>query len=232
MTPGRKENDLKKFWRRFGKKRANQDYPCRDGHVEGLLAERRGPLSGSVVIIYDKLHVIRHLLKALNTMRKQEFKWACQRMKGLLCRKKFLLLARLVHVLGKVWEALTRLLRANRRLLKAHLLKEGFGHLWAYRSKTWARKFFACWVEQFKWSRLEPYQKFARMMERRPGGILAYCDKRVSLGYIEGTNLKVRNIIRRVYGYRDKEYMKLKIIQGCSSLGVFQPWVRADNIPS
>jgi len=26
--------------------------------------------------------------------------------------------------------------------------------------------------------------------------------------------------------------MKLKIIQGCSSLGVFQPWRRADNIPS
>ncbi len=64
-------------------------------------------------------------------------------------------------------------------------------------------------------------------MDRR-----AYCDKRVPLGYIEGTNLKARNIIRRTYGYRDKEYMKLKIIQGCSSLGVFQPWRHADNVPS
>jgi len=26
------------------------------------------------------------------------------------------------------------------------------------------------------------------------------------------------------YGYRDKEYMKLKIIQGCSSIGVFKPY--------
>jgi hypothetical protein len=26
--------------------------------------------------------------------------------------------------------------------------------------------------------------------------------------------------------------MKRKIIQGCSSVGVFRPWVYADNIPS
>jgi len=143
-------------------------------------------------------------------------------MKGLLCGKKFLLLSRQAHVRGKGREALKQLLGANHRLLKAHLLKESFGHLWSYTSKTWARKFFTQWVEQLKWSRLEPYQKFVRMVERHLEGILAYCDKPVSLGYIEGSNLTARNIIRRAYGYRDKEYMKLKIVQGCSSLGVFR----------
>jgi len=54
--------------------------------------------------------------------------------------------------------------------------------------------------------------------------LIGYCDKKVSLGYIEGINLKARNIIRRAYGYRDKEYMKLKIIQGCSSIRVFKPY--------
>jgi len=165
-------------------------------------------------------------------VRKQEFKRAGKRWKGLLCGKKFLLLSRYAHVRGRAREALTQLLWANRRLFKAHLLKESFGHLWAYRSRTWARKFFAQWVEQLKWSRLAPYHKFARMVEKHFDGILAYCDKPVSLGYIEGSNLKARNIIRRAYGYRDKEYMKLKLIQGCSSLGVFRPWVYADNIPS
>ena len=61
------------------------------------------------------------------------------------------------------------------------------------------------------------------MVEKHLEGILACCDKPVSLGYIQGTNLKGRNIIHRAYGYRDKEYMKLKIIQGCCSLGVFHP---------
>lgn len=62
------------------------------------------------------------------------------------------------------------------------------------------------------------------MIDRHLEGILAYCDKKVPLGYIEGSNLKAKNILRRAYGYRNKEYMKLKLIQGCSSLGIFKPW--------
>ena len=228
---GRKEKDLRTFWRWFGKPRAKQITHAVMDMWKAFRHSVEAHCPG-VVILYDKFHVIRHLLEALNTVRKQEFKRAGKTMKGLLCGKKFLLLSRQAHVRGKARVALNRLLGANRRLLKAHLLKESFGHLWSYTSKTWARKFFARWVEQLKWSRLDPYQKFVRMVERHLDGILAYCDKPVSLGYIEGTNLKARNIIRRAYGYRDKAYMKLKIIQGCSSLGVFQPWRRADNIPS
>ena len=228
---GRKEKDLRKFWKWFGKRRTKQITHAVMDMWKAFRRSFEAHCPGAV-ILYDKFHVIRHLLEALNTVRKQEFKRAGKSLKGLLCGKKFLLLSRLAHVRGKAREALTQLLGANRRLFKAHLLKESFGHLWSYRSKTWARKFFAQWVEQLKWSRLAPYQKFARMVEKHLDGILAYCDKPVSLGYLEGTNLKARNIIRRAYGYRDKEYMKLKIIQGCSSLGVFQPWVRTVNIPS
>ena len=229
MGEGRREKDLTKFWKWFGKTRAQQ--------ITHAVMDMWKPFRRSfeahcrgVAILYDKFHVIRHLLEALNTVRKLEFKRAGKSMKGLLCGKKFILLSRQAHVRGKARVALTQLLARNRRLLKAHLLKESFGHLWSYRSQTWARKFFTQWVAQLKWSRLAPYHKFARMVEKHLDGILAHCDKPVSLGYIEGTNLKARNIIRRAYGYRDKEYMKLKIIQACSSLGTFRPYgIDPDN---
>ena len=64
-------------------------------------------------------------------------------------------------------------------------------------------------------------------------GILAYCDKPVSLGYLEATNLKAKNLIRRAYGYRDEEYMKLKLIQTCTKwMGEFKPWDLAHKNPS
>lgn len=152
-------------------------------------------------------------------------------MRGLLCGKKFILLSRVSHLIptrsGR--QALKDLLQLNRKLYKAHLLKESFGQLWSYRSKTWATKFWTQWKEQLQWSRLAPYRKFARMIDKHLEGILAYCDKKVPLGYVEGSNLKAKNIIRRAYGYRDKEYMKLKLIQGCSSLGVFTPWEGLNN---
>ena len=46
--------------------------------------------------------------------------------------------------------------------------------------------------------------------------ILSYCEKKVPLGYIESTNQKTKNVIRRAYGYRDERFKKLKIIQACT----------------
>jgi transposase len=65
-----------------------------------------------------------------------------------------------------------------------------------------------------QWQRLAPYQKFVKMIERRWDGIAAYCrpDNKVSLGLVEGLNNKIRIIQRSAYGYRDEDYLKLKII--------------------
>lgn len=221
---GRKERSLNKFWKWFGKERTSK--------ITHAVMDMWKPFKNSfkkhcpdVKIIYDKFHVISHLLKALNEVRKQELKKAATRFKGMLAGKKFILLSRQAHVRGKARTALNNLLTANHRLLKAHLLKESFNHLWSYKSKTWAMKFFKGWITQLKWSRLAPYRKFARLVEQHLDGILSYCDKKVSLGYIESANLKARNVIRRAYGYRDKDYMNLKIIQACTPwMNKFHPW--------
>jgi len=220
---GRKEKDLEAFWKWFGERRAKKvTYGVMD-MAKGFINSFRNHCPG-IKIIYDKFHVIRHLLDALNEVRKTEFKKAGQRMKGLLCGKKFILLSKMSNLKGEAREALKGLLAVNRRLYKAHLLKESFEQLWSYSYKGCASKFWQNWKEQLKWSRLKPYKKFATMVDNHLDGILAYCEKKVPLGYIEGTNLKARNIIRRAYGYRDKEYMKLKIIQTCSSIGIFTPY--------
>ncbi|MCG8026119.1 MAG: transposase [Candidatus Thiodiazotropha endolucinida] len=110
--------------------------------------------------------------------------------------------------------ALTKLLQANRRLNTAYVLKESFGQLWDYRTERGARAFFERWNESLKWQRLEPYKKFALMIEKHWDGIASYChpESKVSLGLVEGGNNKIRVLQRRAYGYRDDEYLKLKIV--------------------
>jgi len=224
VVEGRKEKDLEKFWKWFGKDRAKL---VTHGVMDMWKAFRNSFRAHcpDIQIIYDKFHVIQHLLDALNKVRQAELGKAAGRFRGLLAGKKFVLLSRKANVRGKAREALNDLLGASRKLLKAHLLKESFAHLWSYKSRTCARRFFNRWVAQLKWSRLKSYQKFAKMVEKHFDGILAYCDKKVSLGYIESTNLKAKNVIRRAYGYRDKDYMKLKVIQACTPwMGHFRPW--------
>jgi transposase len=45
-------------------------------------------------------------------------------------------------------------------------------------------------------------------------GIASYCqqENKVSLGLVEGLNNKIRVLQRRAYGYRDKDYLTLKIV--------------------
>jgi transposase len=100
------------------------------------------------------------------------------------------------------------LLSANKRLNTAYVLKESFGQLWSYEREGWARRFFENWRAGLKWQRLKPYEKFAEMIDRHWDGIAAYCrpENKVSLGFVEGLNYKIRVIQRRAYGLRDEPY--------------------------
>ena len=52
------------------------------------------------------------------------------------------------------------------------------------------------------------------MIERHWDGIAAYCqpENKVSLGFVEGLNNKIRVMQRRAYGLRDEEYLRLKVL--------------------
>ena len=95
----------------------------------------------------------------------------------------------------------------------AYLLKESFGQLWSYEREGWAR-FFENWRASLKWQRLKPYERFAEMIDRHWDGIAAYCrlENKVSLGFVEGLNNKIRVIQRPAYGLRNEEYLRLKIL--------------------
>ena len=74
--------------------------------------------------------------------------------------------------------ALKTLLKANKRLNTAYLLKESFGQLWDYQTEGWARRFFDNWRSSLKWQRLKPYEEFAQMIESHWDGIAAYINYR------------------------------------------------------
>jgi transposase len=51
------------------------------------------------------------------------------------------------------------------------------------------------------------------MIDRHRDGIAAYCcpENKVSLGFVEGLNNKIRVLQRRAYGLGDEQYLRLKI---------------------
>jgi transposase len=165
-------------------------------------------------ILFDKFHVLRHLGEALDKVRKSEYARLSGQDRRFIKGQKYTLLSHKANLTLDGRRALRTLLQANKRLHTAYLLKESFGQLWDYQTEGWARRFFEQWRAALKWQRLEPYQKFAAMIDRHWDGIAAYChpENKVALGFVEGLNNKIRVLQRRAYGLRDEEYLRLKVL--------------------
>ena len=165
-------------------------------------------------ILYDKFHVMRHLGEALDKVRKMEYARLSGKDRSFIKGQKYTLLSNRENLTLEGRKALRKLLKANKRLNTAYLLKESFSQLWSYQTEGWARRFFDNWKDALKWQRLRPYERFAEMIERHWEGIAAYSrpENKVSLGFVEGLNNKIRVIQRKAYGLRDDESLCLKIL--------------------
>ena len=157
---------------------------------------------------------MRHLGEAMDKVRKAEYARLKEKDRSFIKGQKYTLLSHRENLTLDGRRALNKLLAVNKRLNTAYVLKESFGQLWDYRREAWARRFFENWKAALRWQRLKPYETFARMIERHWEGIAMYCrpENKVSLGFVEGLNNKVRVIQRRAYGLRDEKYLRLKIL--------------------
>ena len=165
-------------------------------------------------MLFDKFHALRHLGEALDKVRRSEYARLRGEDRRFIKGQRYTLLSHRENLSLDGKKALRILLKANKRLQTAYLLKESFGQLWDYRSVAWARKFFENWRASLKGQKLEPFEKFAKMIDTHWEGIAAYClpENKISLGFVEGLNNKIRVIQRRAYGLRDEEYLRLKIL--------------------
>lgn len=209
----RSESSMDEFYRWLG--------PGQSKHVRLAVMDMWKAFENSALkhiphaaILYDKFHVMRKLGEALDEVRKSEYQRVSGNQRRFIKGQKYNLLTHREHLTLSGRQALAELLKANRRLSAAYLLKESFSQLWDYQSVAWARKFFDNWKAALKWQRLTPYQDFAALIERHWNGIVAFCkpENKVSLGFVEGLNNKIRVLQRRAYGLRDEHYLRLKIL--------------------
>ena len=175
------------------------------------VAQEKAP---QAAILFDKFHILRHLGEALDKVRKAEYARLSGKERRFIKGQKYTLLSRHDNLTLEGKRSLKLLLGANKRLNTAYILKESFGQLWDYGREGWARRFFDNWRASLKWQRLEPYERFAAMIDSHWDGIATYCnpENKVSLGFVEGLNNKIRVFQRRAYGLRDEEYLRLKVL--------------------
>ena len=164
---------------------------------------------------------MKHMNDAVNEVRKGEHRELSEAGDDTLKGTRWLWLYGMENLPEAQRPAFEQLRASNLLTARAWALKETLRNLWLYKSKAWAIKHFDRWYSWAIRSRLEPVKKVARMLKRRLANILTYCTSRLTNGPIEGLNNKIQGLVKKAYGYRNRQRFITDIYFHCGGLDLY-----------
>jgi transposase len=169
-------------------------------------------------IVFDRYHLMTHMVKAVDEVRKAEHRNLQQAGDETLTGTKYLWLYSKERVPDRRREELWQLSRRNLKTARAWAIKESFRELWGYTRLAWAARHFRAWFFWATHSRLEPVIEVARMFRKYLTKILSYFWHRITNAVSEGLNSKIQTIKKKAYGYRNREHFKIAVYFHCGGL--------------
>ncbi|MBZ0256971.1 transposase, partial [bacterium] len=139
-------------------------------------------------LIFDKFHIVQHLNKAVDEVRREEARELKKENPELLQKTRYIWLKNPKNLTDKQRARLGHLEKLYLWTNRAYLLKEGFCEFWTYWFKGWAKKFLNQWFWWATHSRLKPMRDFAWMLRRHQEGLLNYFELQIVNGTVEGMN--------------------------------------------
>ena len=209
---GKGADALGPFWKRLRASRAKVEAVATDMSPAYIRAVREH--LGDAVHVFDHFHVVKLFNEKLSDFRRELYREAAERMdKEVLKGTRWLLLKNPENLDPgrKERERLDEALRMNQPLATVYYMKEDLRQIWLQPDKETARLVLEDWIRRAEASCIKALQQFAGTLAMHRAGILAYYDCRISTGPLEGTNNKIKTMQRQAYGFRDKEFFKLKI---------------------
>lgn len=182
--------------------------------------------------VVDKFHYTRYIMKALDDIRvrlQKEYGYNSKEYRMLKNKKNVTLLRKYSNDID--WFTYTKryknghmvdilkydlreeLLNINEELHQGYILKELFLDLINYSDYEHAEDEIKEWIEVCKDSGLEEFEGASKTIENwLPYIVNSFIDKRFSNGYTEGLNNKIKVIKRVAFGYKNFEFLRLRIL--------------------
>jgi len=171
-------------------------------------------------LVFDKFHIIKRLMEAVDAVRRQEIAQKDQQHKDLVKRSRYIWLKNPWNLTDKQKMRLSELERLNLKINRAYLLKEQFRQFWDYVYPSNAKKFLKQWFWWATHSRLQPMRDFAWTLRRHEQDILNYFKLRITAGSVEGLNRRAKVVSQRCYGFRTFEMFRMALYHSLGNLPV------------
>jgi transposase len=210
---GKGADALKPFWKRLRPSKARIGAVAMD-----MSAAYRGAVSAHLPdakIVFDHFHVIKLFNDKLSDLRRAVYREATDVMhKEVLKGTRWLLLKNPENLDSEKDEKrrLEEAFSLNKPLAVAYYLKDDLRRFWEQPGRRFATAFLDGWLRRAEASGIKVLKQMAKTLAAHRSGLLAYYEAMITSGPMEGTNNKIKTMKRQAYGFRDKEFFKLKIL--------------------
>jgi transposase len=213
---GKGKGALSGFWKRLKRSGANILAVATD-MASGYMAAVMERLPGADLVL-DHFHLVKWFNDKLSLLRRQMYHEADVLGKDVLKSSRYLLLKAPENLRSsddKSKDERARLqaaLELNQPLATAYYMKERLRLLFDCTSVEQARKELEAWIQEARGSRIGILIDAARKLAAWRPFILNWYKHRISTSKLEVMNRKIGMLQRQACGYRDDEYLKLRIL--------------------
>lgn len=187
-------------------------------YVQSTLAHVPGAASK---IVHDPFHLVKYMNEAVNDVRIAEHRRMQAEGDDTLKSTRQLWLYGIENVPTKHAMRFEEVRALNLQTARAWGIKEVFRSFWLCDNVKQAEKYFDKWYGWAIRSRLGPVKKVARMCKAHLANILTFFVHRLTNGPIEGLNNKIQGLIKKAFGYRNKERFKTDIFFHLGGLDLY-----------
>ena len=138
-------------------------------------------------IVFDRFHIMQHVGKAVDTVRKQEHRALNAQGDDTLAKSKYLWLYAEENLPDKDRPRFEELRQIDLKTGRAWSIKETLRHLWDYKRRFNGEAYWRRWYFWATHSRLQPMIKAARTVHRHIDNVLTYFTHRITNAVSEGT---------------------------------------------
>lgn len=163
-------------------------------------------------IVEDKFHLIRHINEALDKVRSRLQGGSGKDKRRDLCKSRYTLLKGAEKLNNWERAKLGGLFSAYPELREAWLLKESFRGWYQTPDRSQAEGKLVLLEEKITCSSLPEFKELLRTFGNWRGEILNYFDCRITNGFVEGKNNRIKTMKRIAYGYRNMANFRLRIL--------------------
>lgn len=163
-------------------------------------------------IVVDKFHLIRHINGALDKVRSRLQGGSSRGERRDLFRSRYTLLKGAERLCNGERERLGQLFRRYPELRRAWMLKESFREWYREDDRMRAEERLGLLEERMKGDSLREFEELLHTLTDWREEILNYFDCRITNGFVEGKNNRIKTIKRTAYGYRNMDNFRLRIL--------------------